>query len=86
MGFPVPVGNWFRGEFRSIVDEYVLSERVRARGLFNHEFVRTLVSRHNAGENHTERIWMLLNIEIWFRRFFDGEQAPLMDMPDKGGR
>ncbi|NOT22631.1 MAG: asparagine synthase (glutamine-hydrolyzing) [Nitrospiraceae bacterium] len=86
MGFPVPVGNWFRGEFRSIVDEYVLSERVRARGLFNHEFVRTLVSRHNAGENHTERIWMLLNIEIWFRRFFDGEQAPLMDMPGKGGR
>jgi asparagine synthase (glutamine-hydrolysing) len=86
MGFPVPVGDWLRGEFRSIVDEYVLSERVRARGLFNHEFVRTLVSRHYAGENHTERIWMLLNIEIWFRRFFDGEQTPLMGLPGKGGR
>ncbi|OQW37442.1 MAG: hypothetical protein A4E19_13645 [Nitrospira sp. SG-bin1] len=74
MGFPVPVGDWLRGGFRSVVDEYVLSDRVRARGLFNHDFVRTLVSRHYAGENHTERMWMLINMEVWFRRFFDGEQ------------
>ena len=85
MGFPVPVGNWFRGEFRPVVEEYVLSDRVRARGLFNHEFVRTLVARHDAGENHTERIWMLLNVEIWLRRFFDGEQVSLAGLSGKGG-
>src|ERR1041384_5061185 len=27
MGFPVPLGNWFRNEFKSVIDEYVLSER-----------------------------------------------------------
>jgi asparagine synthase (glutamine-hydrolysing) len=85
MGFPVPVGNWLRGEFRSVVDEYVLSDRVRARGLFDHEFVRTLVARHYAGENHTERIWMLLNVEIWLRRFLDGEQPSLAGLSGKGG-
>jgi asparagine synthase (glutamine-hydrolysing) len=26
MGFPVPIGRWFRGPFKSIIDEYVLSE------------------------------------------------------------
>ena len=78
MGFPVPVGDWLRGGFRSVVEDYVLSDRVRARGLFNHEFVRALVSRHYAGENHTERIWMLINVEIWLRRFFDGEQPTLL--------
>ena len=34
MGFPVPIGNWFRREFRHVVDEYVLSERAAARGIF----------------------------------------------------
>ena len=73
MGFPVPVGSWFRNEFRSLVEEYVLGERAARRGIFNADFVRELVVRHNAGENHDERIWFLVNFEIWQRRFFDGE-------------
>jgi asparagine synthase (glutamine-hydrolysing) len=73
MGFPVPVGAWLRGPFKNIVDEYVLSERALARGLFNTDFVRGLVARHQTGENHTERLWLLINFEIWQRRFFDGE-------------
>lgn len=73
MGFPVPVGNWFRGEFRHVVDEYVLSERAAARGIFDADFTREIVRRHNAGENMDERLWFLVNFEIWQRRFFDGE-------------
>jgi len=75
MGFPVPVGNWFRHEFRHIIDEYVLSERSRDRGIFNADAVRELVAKHNAGENHDERLWFLVNFEIWQRRFFDGERV-----------
>lgn len=73
MGFPVPVGNWFRGEFKHIVDEYVLGERAMARGIFSAEAVRRLVAEHNAGADHDERIWALVNFEIWQRQFFDGE-------------
>lgn len=73
MGFPVPIGNWFRNEYRGIVEEYVLGRRAAERGIFNADFVRELVSRHYAGENHDERLWFLVNFEIWQRRFFDGE-------------
>ena len=73
MGFPVPVGNWFRHEFRHIVDEYVTSERSLSRGIFDTVFVREIVASHNAGENHDERLWFLVNFEIWQRRFFDKE-------------
>jgi len=73
MGFPVPVGRWFRGEFKHIVDEYVLSDRVKARGIFDQQFLAELIAKHNAGENHDERIWSLVNFEIWQRRFIDGE-------------
>jgi asparagine synthase (glutamine-hydrolysing) len=73
MGFPVPIGGWFRNGFRHIVDEYVLSERSLGRGIFSPDHVRRLVSAHNAGENHDERLWSLVNFEIWHRRFIDGE-------------
>jgi len=74
MGFPVPVGSWFRGAYRSVLDEYLLSSRAIERGIFNREFVRTLVEQHQRGEaNHSERLWSLVNLEMWFRRFIDGE-------------
>ncbi len=76
MGFPVPVGKWFRGAYSKVVEEYILSERVMNRGLFNPDFLRDLVNRHQTGgENHSERLWALVNFEIWQRQFFDGEQV-----------
>ncbi len=82
MGFPVPVGGWLRGRFSHVVDEYVLNSRSIGRGIFNPAFVRELVARHQAGENHTERLWALINFEIWQRRFFDGE--PLVPEAARG--
>jgi asparagine synthase (glutamine-hydrolysing) len=74
MGFPVPIGRWFRERHRSVLDEYVLSERAESRDLFDPQYVRTLVSEHEAGlRDHTERIWALVNVEIWHRIFMDGE-------------
>jgi asparagine synthase (glutamine-hydrolysing) len=76
MGFPVPVGAWFRGAFRSVIDEYVLGERSLSRGIFDGAFVRRLVQEHKAGAgNHSERLWALVNFEMWLRQFVDGEQA-----------
>ena len=76
MGFPVPIGSWFRGAYRSIIDEYVLSERAIERGIFNTHVVREIVRRHqDGGENHDERLWSLVNFEIWQRQFLDGEAA-----------
>jgi asparagine synthase (glutamine-hydrolysing) len=75
MGFPVPIGTWFRGPFKSVIDEYVLSERALSRRIFAPDFVRQIVSRHQAGEDHSERLWSLLNFEIWLRQFFDGEKT-----------
>ena len=74
MGFPVPIGSWFRGPFKSIVDEYVLSDRSLSRGIFAPEFVRNVVALHQSGEDHSERLWALVNFEMWQRRFFDSEE------------
>jgi asparagine synthase (glutamine-hydrolysing) len=74
MGFPVPVGRWFREGHRGIVNEFVLGDRAGTRGLFDPQTVRILVNEHVAGgQDHTERLWALVNVEIWHRIFIDGE-------------
>jgi asparagine synthase (glutamine-hydrolysing) len=75
MGFPVPIGAWLRGPYRAIVDELVLSPRALERGLFDPSAIRTLVARHAAGEDHAERLWSLVNLEIWQRVVVEGESA-----------
>jgi asparagine synthase (glutamine-hydrolysing) len=74
MGFPVPLARWFRGPFRGVVDEYVLSERTLRRGLFEKTVLQKLVGEHLAGLcDHSDRLWTLVNFEIWQRIFLDGE-------------
>lgn len=76
MGFPVPIGSWFRGAYTAVVDEYILSDRASSRGIFDADFVKGLVKRHQVGgENHSERLWALVNFEMWMRQFFDGENS-----------
>jgi len=74
MGFPVPVGRWFAGEYRRVLDEFVLGSRAAQRGLFRPDSVRQIVDEHARGEGgHTERLWALVNTEIWHRLYLEGE-------------
>lgn len=79
MGFPVPIGAWFRGQYAHVVDELVLGDRALARGLFDPAYVRQLVARHRAGEDHAERLWSLVNLELWQRVYLDGEHPARME-------
>ena len=73
MGFPVPFGRWVAGPHGSVLDELVLGPRARDRKLFDPAAVARLVAEHRAGANHDERMWSLVNLELWHRIFIDGE-------------
>lgn len=74
MGFPVPLDDWLRGEFRFITADYILSERVAARRIFNSAYLHKIVTEHAAGNSaHTAKLWSLINFELWARQFLDGE-------------
>jgi asparagine synthase (glutamine-hydrolysing) len=74
MGFPTPLGCWFREAFRPLLDEFVVGERAVERGLFQYDFLQRLVQEHVTRKaDHTERLWMLVNFEMWQRHFHDGE-------------
>jgi asparagine synthase (glutamine-hydrolysing) len=54
----------------------VLSPRAAERGLFDRGEVSRLVAEHCSGSaDHSERLWSLVNFEMWMRRFVDGEES-----------
>jgi asparagine synthase (glutamine-hydrolysing) len=78
MGFPVPVGAWLRGPYWSMVEEFILGPRAASRGLFEPAALRRLAEDHRTGRaSHGDRLWLLLNLEVWQRVFVDGEGTAL---------
>lgn len=78
MGFPVPFGRWIREGHRDFLEETILGPRAEARGLLELEEVRRIVNEHESGcVDHSERLWSLLNLELWQRTFIDGENPAL---------
>ncbi|ALA59047.1 asparagine synthase (glutamine-hydrolyzing) [Nitrospira moscoviensis] len=74
MGFPVPFGRWLRGPYRSAVEDYVLSPRALDRNLFQPAVVRRIAEEHRTGvRSHADRLWLLINLELWQRMAIDGE-------------
>ena len=85
MGFPVPLQRWFQQEFRLLIDEYVLGSRALARGLFEARELQRIVREHQAGViDHSDRLWALVNLEIWQRLFLEQESRNGM-LPQMSG-
>lgn len=54
-----------------------MEPRTLERGLFRADAIERLFREHTAGHrDHGNRIWRLLNLELWHRIFLDGESVP----------
>src|SRR6185436_5517827 len=67
-GFGVPLGRWFRGDLRPMVEDTLLAGPRLARRL-RLPAVRALFEEHRAGRaDHGHRLWTLLTLELWLRK------------------
>jgi asparagine synthase (glutamine-hydrolysing) len=81
MGFPVPFGVWMRGPWNRVAHDVLLDSRSRERGIIEPAAVERLLDAHAAGTaNGTDAIWSLLNLELWYRTFIDGDG--IQTLPD----
>jgi asparagine synthase (glutamine-hydrolysing) len=79
-GFALPLDRWFTGPLRDWAHDVLLSTRARQRGLLEMTAVERLLARHQAGEDHGERIWNLVVLEIWQREMLDGRARLLREV------
>jgi asparagine synthase (glutamine-hydrolysing) len=74
LGFPTPWSGWLAGPQLDLIESLLIEPRSLERGLFRPESVRRVFAEHRARYvDHDDRIWRLLNLELWHRAFIDGE-------------
>jgi asparagine synthase (glutamine-hydrolysing) len=73
-GFSSALPYILRDEYRTLYDRYLRdSELVRA-GIFERKPLNALLEAHLAGhEDHGNRLWLLINSELWYRMTILGE-------------
>jgi asparagine synthase (glutamine-hydrolysing) len=79
MGFPVPFSLWMRGPWSGLARDVLLDSRSRQRGLIDASAVERLIDAHAAGATDGgDAIWSLLNLELWYRTFIDGDAVQVL--------
>jgi asparagine synthase (glutamine-hydrolysing) len=72
MGFAVPIRYWLGKELQTFTKEILLSDVADSRRLFRKPIVSRLIEEQQAGtHDNSWKIWTLLMLELWFRRFID---------------
>jgi asparagine synthase (glutamine-hydrolysing) len=74
MGFPTPWAYWLAGPQLQQIETLLSEPRSTARGLFRADAISRMFAEHRARHrDHGNRIWRLLNLELWQRVCLEGD-------------
>ena len=75
LGFPTPWSRWLAGPQLEVIRDLLLEPHSVERGLFQRSAVERIFQEHRAGyRDHYDRIWRLLNLELWQRVCIEKEE------------
>jgi asparagine synthase (glutamine-hydrolysing) len=82
LGFPTPWSGWLSGAQLDAIEHLLLEPRSMNRGLFRRAAVEKLFREHRARyRDHYDRIWRLLNLELWHRVCLEGDSHAWTGQP-----
>ncbi|MBQ6923867.1 MAG: asparagine synthase (glutamine-hydrolyzing) [Kiritimatiellae bacterium] len=71
-GFGFPIAKWLRGDLAAFQRNLFKQSRFVELGLFRQEEIERLMEEHIGGKaDHNFRLWILINLEIWYRMCFE---------------
>jgi len=73
LGFPVPLDSWIKNGMINSAKEILLDPRSSKRGIFRSNRLEFLLSNPQKLDYDFwgKKVWMLINVELWFREFID---------------
>jgi asparagine synthase (glutamine-hydrolysing) len=75
LGFPTPWSRWLAGPQLDVIRKLLSEPRSTDRGLFQPSAVERIFAEHRSGHrDHYDRIWRLLNLELWHRACLENEE------------
>ena len=79
LGFPTPWSGWLAGSRLDGIEKLLLETRSLQRGYFRREAIQRLFAEHRGKyRDHYDRIWRLLNLELWHRVCLEGESEQFL--------
>jgi asparagine synthase (glutamine-hydrolysing) len=83
LGFPTPWSGWLAGPRLETIRDTLLEPRSLDRRYFRREAIERLFNEHRAKHrDNYDRIWRLLNLELWHRVCLEGEPHDEIGQPD----
>jgi asparagine synthase (glutamine-hydrolysing) len=79
-GFGLPLGYWFKGALGELTADLFRHSSLAQDGYLSQGGLLSVLNEHRQqGIDHSHRLWMLLNLEMWYRIFIrrDGVEALL---------
>jgi asparagine synthase (glutamine-hydrolysing) len=71
-GFGFPLAIWMRTDLKDFLERLFAQSRFVEIGVFNRDYMLRLLDEHLSGRvDHNFRLWILLNLEFWYRMYFD---------------
>ncbi len=78
-GFGFPLGLWMRNELSGFLRNLVRQSRFAELGLFDGAYMKRITEEHITGQaDHNYRLWILINLEFWYRLYFEGESVEFL--------
>ena len=69
-GFGIPIAEWLKGRLNPLMHDLLSPERLRDQGLFEPEYVQSLIREHETGRaSHHKQLWTLLVFQLWYDNF-----------------
>jgi asparagine synthase (glutamine-hydrolysing) len=88
-GFGLPLGYWFKGSLGETTADLFRDSILAKDGYLSREGLLSILEEHRQqGVDHSHRLWMLLNLEMWYRIFVrkdeTGEISERIRQPVRG--
>jgi asparagine synthase (glutamine-hydrolysing) len=80
MGFPTPITAWLVQEESRAIRDYLRDPDGVLAGYVKRTYLDDLLDKHDRGQHDaTDRIWRLLNLQVWGDMFFTGRREQIWD-------
>ena len=79
-GFGIPIGDWFRGRLRDMLQDTLHERRIREGGILRPAAVKSLIDDHLAGRRDNRKpLWTLFMFELWREHWMKQYTPPTED-------
>ncbi len=78
-GFTIPLAKWFSHDASGYAHDILGSQQARERGIFHPQLMKKLLQTDGSTRlaNHSQALWTLLCLELWFQTYMDSPPASL---------